>query len=89
MYTFPTSPAHALATLLLLLLLLLVVVVVVVVVLWDRVSLSSLGCPGTHSVDKAGFELRNPPAFASQMLGLKVCATTAQPYWPLLRENWE
>ena len=28
----------------------------------DRVSLCSLGCPGTHSVDQAGLELRNPPA---------------------------
>jgi hypothetical protein len=39
---------------------------------WDRVSLYS-------SVDQAGLELRNPPAStsASQVLGLKVCATTA------------
>ena len=29
-------------------------------------------------VDQAGLELRNPPASASQVLGLKVCATTAQ-----------
>jgi hypothetical protein len=36
------------------------------------------GCPGTHSVDQAGLKLRNPPASASQVLGLKVCATTAQ-----------
>jgi len=45
----------------------------------DRVSLYSLGCPGTHSVDQAGLELRNPPASASRVLGLKVCATT--PGW--------
>jgi hypothetical protein len=45
----------------------------------DRVSLYSPGCPGTHSVDQAGLELRNPPASASQVLGLKTCATTA---WP-------
>jgi hypothetical protein len=45
----------------------------------DRVSLYSPGCPGTHFVDQAGLELRNPPASASQMLGLKVCSTTA---WP-------
>jgi hypothetical protein len=44
----------------------------------DRVSLSSPGCPGTHSVDQAGLELRNLPASASQVLGLKACATTAQ-----------
>jgi hypothetical protein len=42
----------------------------------DRVFLRSLGCPGTHSVDQAGLELRNPPASASQVLGLKACATT-------------
>jgi hypothetical protein len=42
----------------------------------DRVSLCSPGCPGTHSVDQAGLELRNPPASASRVLGLKVCATT-------------
>jgi hypothetical protein len=27
----------------------------------DRVSLCSPGCPGTHSVDQAGLELRNSP----------------------------
>jgi hypothetical protein len=42
----------------------------------DRVSLCSSGCPGTHSVDQAGLKLRNPPASASQELGLKACATT-------------
>jgi hypothetical protein len=31
----------------------------------DRVSLYSPGCPGTHFVDQAGLELRNPPASAS------------------------
>jgi len=36
----------------------------------------SPGCPGTHSIDQAGLELRNPPASASQVLGLKACATT-------------
>jgi hypothetical protein len=50
--------------------------VVVVVVVWDRVSLYSPGCPGTHSVDQAGLELRNLPASASQVLGLKACTTT-------------
>jgi hypothetical protein len=44
----------------------------------DRVSLCSPGCPGTHSVDQAGLQLRNLPASASQVLGLKVCATTAR-----------
>jgi hypothetical protein len=41
----------------------------------DGVSLCSPGCPGTHSVDQAGLELRNPPASASQVLGLKAYAT--------------
>jgi hypothetical protein len=44
----------------------------------DRVSLCSHGCPGTHFVDQAGLKLKNPPASASQVLGLKVCATTAR-----------
>jgi hypothetical protein len=43
----------------------------------DRVSLCSPGCPGTHSVDQ-GLKLRNLPASASQVLGLKACATTAR-----------
>jgi hypothetical protein len=42
----------------------------------DRVSLYSPGCPGTHFVDQA--ELRNLPASAFQVLGLKACATTAR-----------
>jgi hypothetical protein len=54
--------------------------VVIVLVFQDRVSLCSPGCPGTHSVDQAGLELRNLPASASQVLGLQTCATTAQPY---------
>jgi hypothetical protein len=44
---------------------------------FDRVSLYSPGCPGTHFVDQAVLELRNPPASASPALGLKACATTA------------
>ena len=44
----------------------------------DRVSLCNPGCPGTHSVEKADLELRNPHASASQVLGLKVCVTTAR-----------
>jgi hypothetical protein len=42
----------------------------------DRVFLYSPGCPGTHFVDQAGLKLRNPPASASRVLGLKACATT-------------
>ena len=32
---------------------------------WDRVSLCSSGCPGTHSENHAGLELWNLPASAS------------------------
>jgi hypothetical protein len=32
-------------------------------------------CPGTHSVDQVGLKLRDLPATASQVLGLKACAT--------------
>jgi hypothetical protein len=46
---------------------------------WDRVSLCSPGCPGTHSVDQAGLELRNPPSSASRVLGLRACTTTPGP----------
>jgi hypothetical protein len=53
----------------------------------DRVSLCSSGCPGTHSVDQAGLELRNLPTSASQVLGLKACATTAWLSCPFLRES--
>jgi hypothetical protein len=56
-----------------------VFVFVFVFVFSDRVSLYSPGCPGTHCVHQAGLELRNPPASASQVLGLKACATT--PGW--------
>jgi hypothetical protein len=45
----------------------------------DRVSLCSPKCPGTHSVDQAGLELRNLPASVSRALGSKACVTTARP----------
>ena len=35
-------------------------------------ALAVLDCPGTHSVDQAGLKLSDPPASASQVLGLKV-----------------
>jgi hypothetical protein len=59
----------------------------VVVVLFFRVSLYSPGCPGIHSVDQAGLELRDPPTFASQVLGLKACATTARLAFILLSDE--
>jgi hypothetical protein len=54
-------------------------------VFWDRVSLYSHGCPGTHSVDQAGLELRNPTASASQVLRLKACTATARLHIGLLK----
>jgi hypothetical protein len=42
-----------------------------------RACLCSPGCPGTHSVDQAGLELRNLHASASKVLALKEYATTA------------
>ena len=44
----------------------------------NRDSLCSPGCPGPHSADQAGLELRNLPASASQALELKVYAATAR-----------
>lgn len=44
----------------------------------DRVSLHSLGCPGTDIVEEVGLELRDLPAPASQVLGSDVCVITAQ-----------
>ena len=41
---------------------------------WDRVSLCSSGCPGTHFVDQAVLELRNLPASAPQKLVLDKAA---------------
>jgi hypothetical protein len=40
-----------------------------VVIGFSRQGFYSSGCPGTHSVDQAGLELRNLPASASQVLG--------------------
>jgi hypothetical protein len=40
-----------------------------------RLSLYRPGYPGTHFVDQAGLEPRNPAASASRVLGLKECAT--------------
>jgi hypothetical protein len=37
--------------------------------------IDSPGCPGIHFVDQAGLELKNLPASASRVLGLKACAT--------------
>jgi hypothetical protein len=42
-------------------------------------SLCSTGCPGTLSVDQAGFKPRDPPASASWVLELKVCTSTSHP----------
>jgi hypothetical protein len=53
----------------------------IIIIIWffeTGFPLCSPGCPGTHSVDQAGFEIRNLPASASQVLGLKACTTTAR-----------
>jgi hypothetical protein len=44
---------------------------------WFEVSLYSFGFYGTHSLDQAGLTLRDLPASASWVLGLKVWAITA------------
>jgi hypothetical protein len=46
-------------------------------------SLYSPGCPGTHFVDQAGLKVRNPPASASRVLGLKACATIPSLFFSL------
>jgi hypothetical protein len=53
-----------------------IIIIIIILVFRDKVSLCSPGCPGTHSVDQAGLELKNPPASASRVLGLKACTTT-------------
>jgi hypothetical protein len=57
-------------------LMLFIIIITIILFFRDRVSLYSPGYPGTHFVDQAGLELRNPPASASRVLGLKACATT-------------
>ncbi|XP_038190132.1 cytosolic carboxypeptidase 1 isoform X2 [Arvicola amphibius] len=42
-------------------------------------SLCNPDCPGTCLVDQVGFEHRGPSMSVSKILGLKVCATIAQP----------
>ncbi|KRY63937.1 hypothetical protein T4D_16236 [Trichinella pseudospiralis] len=43
-----------------------------------QASLCSPGCPGAHCEVQAGFELTNLAAFASQVLLLKACTTSAR-----------
>jgi hypothetical protein len=50
---------------------------VFVFVFQDRVSLYNPDCPGTYFVDQAGLELRNLPASAFRVLGLKACTTSS------------
>jgi hypothetical protein len=52
-------------------------------VVWERISLCSPGCSGTWP----GWPQthRDPPAFASWVLGLKVCATIA---WLVVHFFW-
>jgi hypothetical protein len=52
--------------------------VVVVVVLFFKTGFLCVALAILElTVDHTGLELRNPPASASQVLGLKACATTA------------
>jgi hypothetical protein len=53
---------------------------------WDRDSLCSTDCPGTCSVDQAGLELRDLPACAFQVLGLKTFITAGPLYFYLFTE---
>jgi hypothetical protein len=57
-------------------------------VYWDRISLCSPGYPGTHSVDQARLELRDLPASASRVLGIKACATTVWLMITCFTEIW-
>lgn len=43
---------------------------------WGCVSLCTPGCLGDHSVDQAGLQLNDLPAFAFWVLELKVCASS-------------
>ena len=42
--------------------------------IWKQ-GFSVYPCPGIYSVDQAGLQLRNLPASAFQVLGLKACST--------------
>lgn len=40
------------------------------------ISLYNLSCPGIHSIEQTGLEIREPPVSAFLVLGLKVRAPT-------------
>ena len=48
------------------------------VCLFEIDFLCSPSCPRTHSIHQAGLKLRDWPASASQVLGLKACGTASQ-----------
>lgn len=52
-----------------------------------RVSLCSLGWPGTHSVDQNGLKFRCPPTLTSHVLELKASNTIPSYDIPLLIEQ--
>jgi hypothetical protein len=54
---------------------------VVLFVFKDKFSLRSPGCLGTHSVDQADLELRDLPASASRVRGLKDCTTISMAWF--------
>jgi hypothetical protein len=45
---------------------------------WDRISLYSPGHPGTHCIDQAVLELRDPPVSVSWLLELNACTAAWQ-----------
>lgn len=49
----------------------------------DMFSLFSPDCPGIHSIDQSGLELKDPLASTPQTLGLRVCTTATLPGLPL------
>lgn len=64
-----------------------------VILFETRFPLCIHGCPGTHSIDWAGLELRELPASASWLLELKAyaaaaAATTTRPIWGVLTSKW-
>jgi hypothetical protein len=57
------------------------IILLLLLLFWDRVSLYSPGCPGTHFCRLGWPWTQKSTCLASQVLELKVCATTA---WLLL-----
>ena len=54
----------------------------------DRISLCNPSFPGTHSVDQVSIKHGDLPVCASQVLGLKVYATSAYKALNLKKKFW-